>query len=192
MRSIYDIALNVNAVQAVFLVGHKLFPNRFIKMGCRFKASHGGSEGKFFGMERKGGCEISRNFFRGHHMLVFMECRCALFVRINGINQILDDTQHDLNSQANRTIMWHLLCQDESKGLTSSAFPREMCFNDRNSVWAQLMGRNEGSAKREPDSKKVRSLLINLRLYIRMSWCHYQNYSHGCTRRLEDVGSVES
>ena len=54
------------------------------------------------------------------------------------------------------------------------------------------MGRHEGNIRKEPEAKRVRALLSNLRLDLRTSGYDYQNSFQEHVQRLEDLGSIAS
>ena len=52
-----------------------------------------------------------------------------------------------------------------------------------------MIDRCEGASQREPEAKRARAFLTNLRLYIRMTGYDHQNKFQEFVQRLEELGS---
>ena len=169
MLSLHDVALTVTIAQVVLLLGHKWFVNaksnreitdnddcreRHAKTSVKAPEAFSGSIGDWTPWK------ISTRSIFG-----FM-----------GLTQILDDRDHALRHPVKNTTVHHFLCQAVVKWTASSAFSRATFVCDGSAAWRQLMGRHEGNTQKEPDAKRVRALLSNLRLDLRTSGYDYQNF----------------
>ena len=98
-----------------------------------------------------------------------MEDWYPIYFGLMGLTRILDDREHALRRPVKNAAVRHSSCQAVVKGAASSTFSRVSFLNDGNAAWKQLMDRCEGIIHREPEVKRVRALLHNLRLDLSIS-----------------------
>ena len=170
MLSLYDLALTLTAAQVVALVGHKVYNNVFSSTSKEESRTE-------VHLEKYGKASIkSPDPFSGEISdWTAWKVGTRSSLGLMGLTQVLDNRDYALKNTVKNTMVYHLLCQAVVKGTASSTFSRHNCLDDGNAAWNLLIERHEGAIQREPEAKRVRAFLANLRLDLRTPGHECQN-----------------
>ena len=164
MPSVCDLALTITAAQVTLLVGHKALASIFGSASREEIQADDQLESC-----AKDSIKSPKPFSRdiGDWTAWKIDTRSSL--GLMGLAQALDGRDFTIRHQTKNTMVYHLPLQAVAKGTASRTFTRARFLYDGNTAWKLLVERNEGVIQREPEAKRTRASLANLRLDLRMS-----------------------
>ena len=167
------------------LVGHKVFTNIFA-----FVSREENQAEEHLERHAKASVKSPEPFFGDIGDWTAWKIGTCSSLGLMSLTQALDDRNYDARHVVKNTMVYHMLFQAVVKGTASSTLTRASCLDDANVAWKLLVESHEGSIQREPEAKRTRAFLANLRLDLRTTGHECQNLFQECIQRLEDLGST--